>query len=182
MNSSRRTNSRRTKQDTQPSNGGSSRCPKKTSSVTARLMKELSEIMLSTDKSITAFPDEENTFMWLGKIKGPVDSVYEGLAFKMSLQFPENYPYEAPTIKFVSPCFHPNVDTKGNICLDTLKERWSSCNSVLSILLSIQSLLQDPNNDSPLNTQAASLWNKPQEYKKMLVETCKEAEEIYKEW
>ena len=47
--------------------------------------------------------------------------VYEGLAFKLSLKFPEKYPYEAPTIKFVTPCFHPNVDAKGNICLDTLK-------------------------------------------------------------
>ncbi|XP_057291885.1 probable ubiquitin-conjugating enzyme E2 C [Hydractinia symbiolongicarpus] len=151
------------------------------SSVTSRLMKELSEIMLSTDKSVTAFPDEENTFQWLGKIKGPVDSVYEGLAYKMKLVFPENYPYDAPTITFVTPCFHPNVDTHGNICLDTLKERWSSCNSVLSILLSIQSLLQDPNVDSPLNVQAAKLWSEQAEYKEVLWSHSTEAQEVFKE-
>lgn len=39
----------------------------------------------------------------------------------MKLVFPENYPYDAPTITFVTQCFHPNVDTHGNICLDTLK-------------------------------------------------------------
>ena len=32
-------------------------------------------LQLSNDKSITAFPDEENTFKWTGKIKGPIDSV-----------------------------------------------------------------------------------------------------------
>ena len=30
---------------------------------------------------------------------------------------------------------------------------------VRTILLSIQSLLGEPNNDSPLNTQAAELWS-----------------------
>ena len=39
----------------------------------------------------------------------------------MSLEFPDKYPHEPPKVKFTSPCFHPNVDDKGNICLDTLK-------------------------------------------------------------
>jgi len=153
-----------------------------TNSSASRLKKELKEIMLSCDKTITAFPDEDNTFKWNGKIKGPVDSAYEGLAYRLSITFPENYPYQAPTIKFLTPCFHPNVDAAGNICLDTLKEHWSSCNSVLSVLLSIQSLLQDPNVDSPLNTQAASLWSKQNEYKKTLILNSTEALELFKEW
>jgi ubiquitin-protein ligase len=36
------------------------------------------------------------------------------------------YPYQSPTVKFATPCFHPNVDTHGNICLDILKEKWSA--------------------------------------------------------
>lgn len=44
-------------------------------------------------------------------------------------------------MKFISPCFHPNVDDKGFICLDILKEKWSALYDVRSILLSIQSLL-----------------------------------------
>jgi len=47
--------------------------------------------------------------------------VYHGLSYKLSLKFPVNYPYTAPTIKFTTPCFHPNVDSEGNICLDILK-------------------------------------------------------------
>lgn len=48
--------------------------------------------------------------------------VYSGLTFKMSISFPPNYPYAAPTIKFDTPCYHPNVDlTAGAICLDILQ-------------------------------------------------------------
>lgn len=49
---------------------------------------------------------------------------YAGLTFRITLHFPANYPYTAPTIKFVTPCFHPNVALPGgDICLDILKAR-----------------------------------------------------------
>jgi len=51
------------------------------------------------------------------------------------------YPFKAPEVKFVTPCYHPNVDQHGNICLDILKEKWSAAYSVRTLLLSIQSLL-----------------------------------------
>ena len=75
--------------------------------------------------------------------------VYEGLTYKLSLAFPNDYPFKAPTVKFETPCFHPNVDQFGNICLDILKEKWSSVYDVRAVLLSIQSLLGEPNNASP---------------------------------
>jgi ubiquitin-conjugating enzyme E2 C len=62
------------------------------------------------------------------------------------------------------------VDTYGNICLDILKDKWSALYDVRTILLSIQSLLGDPNNDSPLNGQAAQLWSDQVAYKKLLLE------------
>lgn len=48
----------------------------------------------------------------------------------------------APTVKFDSPCYHPNVCiSSGAICLDILQDKWSAVLSVQTILLSIQSLL-----------------------------------------
>ena len=41
--------------------------------------------------------------------------------------------------------------------------------NVRTILLSIQSLLGEPNNDSPLNVAAAQLWASPEEYKAVLL-------------
>ena len=63
----------------------------------------------------------------------------------------------------MTPCFHPNVDEHGNICLDILKEKWSAAYSVTTVLISLQSLLGEPNNDSPLNTTAAELWDRQAE-------------------
>ncbi|KAM6163003.1 ubiquitin-conjugating enzyme E2 C isoform 2-T2 [Rhynchocyon petersi] len=97
--------------------------------------------------------------------------VYEDLRYKLSLEFPSGYPYNAPTVKFLTPCYHPNVDTQGNICLDILKDKWSALYDVRTILLSIQSLLGEPNIESPLNTHAAELWKNPTAFKKYLQET-----------
>ncbi|KAG9826328.1 hypothetical protein KCU98_g11057, partial [Aureobasidium melanogenum] len=58
-----------------------------------------------------------------------------------------------------TPIYHPNVDMKGRICLDILKDKWSAVLNVGSVLLSLQSLLGEPNNASPLNGQAAELWD-----------------------
>ncbi|CAH1975574.1 unnamed protein product [Acanthoscelides obtectus] len=140
-----------------------------------RLHKELMTLMMTPDKSISAFPEGENLFKWIGTIAGPKDTVYETLKFKLSFQFPNSYPYSAPLVKFLTPCFHPNVDTSGNICLDILKDKWSALYDVRTILLSIQALLGEPNIDSPLNALAAEKWQVQDEYKKYVLETYKDA-------
>ncbi|CAH0551906.1 unnamed protein product [Brassicogethes aeneus] len=142
--------------------------------VTKRLHKELMNLMMSQDKSISAFPEGENLFKWIGTISGPKDTVYEALKFKLSFLFPHSYPYTAPTVKFITPCFHPNVDTNGNICLDILKDKWSALYDVRTILLSIQGLLAEPNNDSPLNSLAAEKWTDQDAFKKLVLEIYKE--------
>ncbi|KAF0034656.1 hypothetical protein F2P81_012414 [Scophthalmus maximus] len=128
------------------------------SSVSKRLQQELMTLMMSGDKGISAFPESDNLFKWIGTIDGPQGTVYEDLRYRLSLDFPAGYPYQAPRVKFVTPCFHPNVDDQGFICLDILKDKWSALYDVRSILLSIQSLLGEPNNESPLNTTAAEMW------------------------
>jgi len=137
-------------------------------SVNKRLQSELMALMMAAEAGISAFPDGDNIFQWTGTITGGAGTVYEGLTFKLSLKFPTSYPYEAPQVTFQTPCFHPNVDQYGNICLDILKEKWSAVYNVRTILLSIQSLLGDPNLDSPLNGHAASIWHNVPEYKKAL--------------
>lgn len=139
-------------------------------SVKKRLQQELMTLMMSGDKGVSAFPSDENIFNWIGTINGANGTVYEGITYKLKLEFPNNYPYNAPTVYFTTPCFHPNVDEHGNICLDILKEKWTALYDVRTILLSLQSLLAEPNIDSPLNTQAAQLWKDQATYKKVLHE------------
>uniref|UniRef100_A0A8C6Y4G8 Ubiquitin-conjugating enzyme E2 C n=1 Tax=Naja naja TaxID=35670 RepID=A0A8C6Y4G8_NAJNA len=140
-------------------------------SVRSRLQQELMTLMMSGDHGISAFPESDNLFKWIGTINGVAGTVYEDLRYKLSLEFPSGYPYNAPTVKFLTPCYHPNVDLQGNICLDILKDKWSALYDVRTILLSIQSLLGEPNVESPLNTEAAELWKNQAAYKKRLHES-----------
>ncbi|XP_031500883.1 ubiquitin-conjugating enzyme E2 20-like [Nymphaea colorata] len=135
-------------------------------SVTRRLQSELMALMMSGEPGISAFPEGDNIFCWKGTITGSKDTVYEGMVYRLSLTFSTEYPFKPPKVKFDTMCFHPNVDTSGNICLDILQDKWSSAYDVRTILLSIQSLLGEPNNDSPLNTSAAALWSNQEEFRK----------------
>ncbi len=127
---------------------------------------------------ISAFPSGDNIFEWVGTITGASGTPYEGQVYRLMLKFPGDYPFTAPTVTFVTSIFHPNVDmAQGHICLDILKEKWSAIYNVKTILLSIQSLLGDPNNDSPLNGMAASLWENKAEFKKQVDKRYKEAQQ-----
>ncbi|KAH6765917.1 ubiquitin-conjugating enzyme19 [Perilla frutescens var. hirtella] len=139
-----------------------------TQSVLKRLQSELMALMMGGDSGISAFPEEDNIFCWKGTISGSNDTVFEGTEYKLSLSFPSEYPFKPPKVKFETSCFHPNVDVYGNICLDILQDKWSSAYDVRTILLSIQSLLGEPNISSPLNTQAAALWANQEDYRKMV--------------
>ncbi|XP_047327660.1 probable ubiquitin-conjugating enzyme E2 C [Impatiens glandulifera] len=144
-------------------------CSVDTSSVSLRLQKELMALMMSCGDGVSAFPEGECIFNWTGTIDGGKGTVYEGLSYKLSLCFPLDYPFKPPQVKFQTMCFHPNVDQFGNICLDILQDKWSSAYDVRTILLSIQSLLGEPNNESPLNSNAATLWKHEKEYRKMVI-------------
>ncbi|XP_012870550.1 PREDICTED: ubiquitin-conjugating enzyme E2 C-like isoform X1 [Dipodomys ordii] len=117
------------------------------------LQQELMTLMMSGDKGISAFPESDNLFRWAGTIHGAAGTVYEGLRYKLSLEFPSGYPYNAPSVKFLRPY------------------KWPATYDVRTILLSIQSLLGEPNIKSPLNTHADELWKNPTAFKKYLQET-----------
>jgi ubiquitin-conjugating enzyme E2 C len=102
--------------------------------------------MLSPSPGISAFPNADgNLLSWTATIDGPTETPYENLTFKLSFAFPNNYPYAPPTVLFKTPIYHPNVDFSGRICLDILKDKWSAVYNVQSVLLSLQSLLGEPN-------------------------------------
>lgn len=97
---------------------------------------------MSGDPGISAFPESDNMFSWVGTINGGKDTVYEGLSYKLSLRFPVDYPFKPPQVKFETACFHPNVDQYGNICLDILQVGLStSCLLSWWLVLSFDTLL-----------------------------------------
>ncbi|XP_020613491.1 ubiquitin-conjugating enzyme E2 C-like [Orbicella faveolata] len=135
----------------------------------ARLKVDVRQLLLDSFKNpdFSACPCGDNMLQWIGTIRGGKGTAYEGREYKLMLDFPSTYPQKPPVVKFKTPCYHPNVDQQGNICLDILKENWSSSYDVRTILLSIQLLLGEPNNDSALNAEAAKFWNKEVYQKKL---------------
>ncbi|PHH84817.1 hypothetical protein CDD83_1332 [Cordyceps sp. RAO-2017] len=148
-------------------------------SVTKRLQTELMQLMTSPTPGISAFPSADgNMLSWTATIQGPDDTPYAGLTFKLGFVFPSNYPYAPPAVLFKTPIYHPNVDFSGRICLDILKDKWTPAYNIQTVLLSLQSLLGEPNNASPLNGEAAELWDKdPQEFKNKVVARHRDIEE-----
>lgn len=72
------------------------------------------------------------------------------------------YPTKPPKCRFVPPLFHPNVYPSGTVCLSILNEEegWKPAITIKDILLGIQSLLDEPNPDSPAQAEAYNLFKK----------------------
>ena len=134
-------------------------------------------LMMSKDKSVSAFPtNPQNLLRWTGTLHGPSETPYAGMTFKLTFSFPANYPFAPPEVLFTTPIYHPNIDFSGRICLDILKDKWSAVLNVQAVLLSLQSLLAEPNCKSPLNGEAAELWEG-----KRIEEFCEKVKKRYKE-
>ena len=124
----------------------------------ARIKKELDDLYKDPPAYCSAGPKGEDIYDWVATIMGPDKSVYEGGVFKLSIKFPERYPFKPPKCKFITKIYHPNVNMGGGICLDILKDQWSPALTVSKVLLSICSLLTDPNPDDPLVPDIATQY------------------------
>jgi ubiquitin-conjugating enzyme E2 D/E len=95
---------------------------------------------------------------WEAVIAGPSDSPFKDGYFLLDMEFPKEFPFKPPKISFKTKVYHPNINSQGAICLDILKDAWSPALTVIKVLLSICSLLVDPNPNDPLDPDAASLY------------------------
>ncbi|KAI6683013.1 hypothetical protein NL676_028926 [Syzygium grande] len=124
-----------------------------------RLMRDFKRLQQDPPAGISGAPQDNNIMLWNAVIFGPDDTPWDGGTFKLTLQFSEDYPNKPPTVRFVSRMFHPNIYADGSICLDILQNQWSPIYDVAAILTSIQSLLCDPNPNSPANSEAARMFS-----------------------
>jgi len=132
-----------------------------------RLMRDFKKLQEDPPAGVSAAPTEDNIMMWEAVIFGPQDTPFEDGTFRLTLEFSEEYPNKPPTVKFVSKIFHPNIYADGSICLDILQNQWSPTYDVAAVLTSIQSLLDEPNPNSPANSLAAQLYTENRrEYEK----------------
>ena len=125
----------------------------------SRISKELQRILKEPPSNCSAnIVDETNIFEWMGTILGPKDTPYENGVFFLKINFPSDYPLKPPKIMFNTKIYHPNIDDDGNICLDILRKQWSPSLTISKVLLSICSLMADPNPDDPLMPNIAKQY------------------------
>jgi len=149
---------------------------------TARLQKELKELNKNPVEGFKVeLVDEASLFEWQVYIAGPPGTDFDGGIFKALMSFPEDYPNSPPKMKFSSDFWHPNVYPDGSVCISILhlpdpmndqereEETWRPIQTVESILVSVCSMLADPNFSSPANVDASvELRKKPGDYKKRI--------------
>lgn len=124
-----------------------------------RILKELQDINKSPTEGVTCGPlDANDPFKWQATITGPSDSPYEDGNFQLNISFPQDYPFKPAKFQFTTKIYHPNVNPSGSICLDILSSQWSPALTTTKVLMSIQSLLTDPNPDDPLVADIARLY------------------------
>lgn len=143
------------------------------------LAGELKDLMRNPLEGVQVkLVDDANMFEWEVAIFGPPDTLYVGGYFKTRLKFPDTYPFDPPKMRFVDPIFHPNVYPTGEICISILhppgedeqsgelpEERWNPAQRVRTIVLSVVSLLNEPNTFSPADLDASVAYRKWKEGK-----------------
>jgi len=120
----------------------------------------------------------DNLCEWEVAIFGPPDTLYQGGYFKAHIKFPPDYPYSPPSLRFLTKVWHPNVYENGDLCISILHppvddpqsgelpcERWNPTQNVRTVLLSVVSLLNEPNTFSPANVDASVMYRRFKESK-----------------
>ena len=124
-----------------------------------RIQKELIDLGRDPPVNCSAGPtNEQDQFHWQATIMGPDDSPYTGGVFFLNIHFPPDYPFKPPKINITTKIYHSNISSNGAICLGILKDQWSPEFTISKVLLSISSLMSEPNLDDPLVPEIANLY------------------------
>jgi ubiquitin-conjugating enzyme E2 Z len=118
-----------------------------------RILRDIKEINKNPLKNIILKYNDESLYNMKAMIIGQEDTPYYGGCFIFDIIFTDKYPFKPPEVKLLTTNkqtrFNPNLYSNGKICLSILNTwsgpKWTSIQTLSSILLSIQSLLhQNP--------------------------------------
>ena len=123
-----------------------------------RINQELKDLQENPVQNCSAGPKGDDISKWRATIFGPDGTPYSGGIFELEIEFTKEYPFKPPKIYFVTPIYHCNINKRGGICLDILKDQWSPALTIGKVLLSLCSLLSEPNPDDPLVPEIAKLF------------------------
>lgn len=123
--------------------------------------RKMGDLVKLANSGVEFFEDESELNTYLMCIRGPNDTPYEGGYYWIRMHVTKDYPFKSPSIAFVTPIFHPNIEyNSGAICLDALNEEWTPVFHFERIInIMIPQLLTYPNANDPFNLYASELYN-----------------------
>ena len=112
-----------------------------------RIIRDVAELYKSPleKQGIYYKHDDDDIQKGYAMIIGPKDTPYENGVYLFEFYFKETYPFEPPIVTFLTgdgiTRLNPNLYVEGKVCLSILNtwegEKWSSCQSIRSVLLSL---------------------------------------------
>lgn len=132
-----------------------------------RLLTDVKHIIKNPliDNGIYYIHDDEDMLKGYAMIVGPSDTPYFGGYYFFQLDYPCDYPFSPPTVTYKTnngtTRFNPNLYKCGKVCVSILNtwagEKWTACQSISSILLTLCSLL----NETPFLNEPGQTVNSP---------------------
>ena len=124
----------------------------------SRINKELRNITKNLPDNCSAHPSGTDIYEWQAHITGPSDTPYAGGTFFLNIHLPKEYPMRPPKVTLQTRIYHCNINQNGVISLDILSDNWTPALSIATILISITSLLSEPNPDNPLVPEISRIY------------------------
>ena len=124
-----------------------------------RIKKEYQDIIKEKNSNVQVKLVSNDYRHWKGRIKGPIDTCYQGGIFDVDIIIPDDYPFKPPKMKFDTKIWHPNISSvTGAICLDILKNEWTPALTIRTALISLQALMCEPVPNDPQDAVVAKQY------------------------
>ena len=124
-----------------------------------RIKKEYHDLQKEKNSNVQVKLVNNDIRHWKGRIKGPIDTCYQGGIFDVDIIIPDDYPFKPPKMKFDTKIWHPNISSvTGAICLDILKNEWTPALTIRTALISLQALMCEPVPNDPQDAVVAKQY------------------------
>lgn len=117
-----------------------------------RILEELKNLHCHPHPFFQIFPSETDFTFWKLLMEGPPDTPYESGVFELFCQFGPDYPVKPPTVRFITPIYHCNINNVGRICHNIFDRGYNAHITMRGILEAVYGLLIAPEPQDPLDS------------------------------
>jgi len=121
-----------------------------------RMQVDMQELDLPEDCKLLDASD----FMKFTISVTPPSGYWKGATYRFEFQIPDEYPHKPPKVICLDQIYHPNIDLKGAVCLNILKDDWRPVLNIQNLVHGLIFLFLEPNPADPLNQEASAVLRK----------------------